>query len=52
VLVYYPIFDNTIEGIIYDILNNKKRIIATVMGDTQDETNVVEEILRSIAERR
>jgi SWI/SNF-related matrix-associated actin-dependent regulator 1 of chromatin subfamily A len=52
VLVYYPIFDNTIEGIIYDILNNKKRIIATVMGDTQDETNVVEEILRSIAEKR
>jgi SWI/SNF-related matrix-associated actin-dependent regulator 1 of chromatin subfamily A len=52
VLVYYPIFDNTIEGIIYDILNNKKRIIATVMGDSQDETNVVEEILRSIAEKR
>jgi len=52
VLVYYPLFDNTIEGIIYDILNNKKKIISTVMGDHQDETNIVEEILRSIAERR
>jgi len=52
VLVYYPIFENTIEGIIYDILNNKKRIIATVMGDTPDETNVVEEILKSINQRR
>ena len=31
VLVYYPIFENTIEGIIYDILNNKKQFIATVM---------------------
>jgi SWI/SNF-related matrix-associated actin-dependent regulator 1 of chromatin subfamily A len=53
VLVYYPIFDNTIEGIIYDILNVKKRIIGTVMGDIQqDDTNVVEEILKSISQRR
>jgi SWI/SNF-related matrix-associated actin-dependent regulator 1 of chromatin subfamily A len=52
VLVYYPIFENTIEGIIYDILNNKKRIIATVMGDAPDETNIVEEILNSINQRR
>jgi len=53
VLVYYPIFDNTIEGIIYDILNNKKRIIATVMGDgAQDETNIVEEILNSINRKK
>jgi len=53
VLVYYPIFENTIEGIIYDILNAKKRIIGTVMGDIQqDDTNVVEEILKSISQRR
>ena len=52
VLVYYPIFDNTVEGIIYDILNNKKKIIGTVMGDTQDETNVVEEILKEISRMR
>ena len=52
VLVYYPIFENTIEGIIYDILNNKKKIIATVMGDTSDETTVVEEILNLINQRR
>ena len=53
VLVYYPIFDNTIEGIIYDILSAKKRIIGTVMGDIQsDETNSVEEILKSISQRR
>jgi len=52
VLVYYPIFENTIEGIIYDILNNKKKIIGTVMGDTQDETNIVEEILKEISRMR
>ena len=30
--VYYPLFENTIEGAIYDILNRKKKIISTVMG--------------------
>jgi SWI/SNF-related matrix-associated actin-dependent regulator 1 of chromatin subfamily A len=53
VLVYYPLFENTIEGVIYDIVQNKKRIIATVMGDnTSDETNIVEEILNSINRKR
>jgi len=52
VLVYYPIFENTIEGIIYDILNNKKQVIATVMGDNQDSGDVAEEILKRINEMR
>jgi SWI/SNF-related matrix-associated actin-dependent regulator of chromatin subfamily A-like protein 1 len=52
VLVYYPIFENTIEGIIYDILNNKKQVIATVMGDNQNTTDAAEEILKRIHEMR
>jgi SWI/SNF-related matrix-associated actin-dependent regulator 1 of chromatin subfamily A len=52
VLVYYPIFENTIEGIIYDILNNKKQVIATVMGDNQNSGDVAEEILKRINEMR
>ena len=48
VLVYYPIFENTIEGIIYDILNNKKQVIATVMGDNQNPADAAEEILKRI----
>jgi SWI/SNF-related matrix-associated actin-dependent regulator 1 of chromatin subfamily A len=48
VLVYYPIFENTIEGVIYDILNNKKQVIATVMGDNQITTDAAEEILQKI----
>ena len=52
VLVYYPIFENTIEGAIYDILNKKKKIIGTVMGDeVQDSGDVVEEILKLINKR-
>lgn len=52
VLVYYPIFENTIEGIIYDILHNKKQVIATVMGDNQNTANAAEEILKRINEMR
>ena len=48
VLVYYPIFENTIEGAIYDILNNKKQVIATVMGDNLNSSDFVEEILNKI----
>ncbi len=50
VLVYYPLFENTIEGKIYNILNNKKRIIRTVMGDGifEDQGDTVEEILNLI----
>jgi SWI/SNF-related matrix-associated actin-dependent regulator 1 of chromatin subfamily A len=54
VLVYYPLFENTIEGVIYDILNRKKQIIRTVMGDEQPENtgDIVEEILKLINKRR
>ena len=52
VLVYYPIFDNTIEGIIYDILRKKKDIFETVMGDRESTGDYVEEILKSINSRR
>ena len=48
VLVYYPIYQNTIESIIYDILNNKKQVIATVMGDNSNPADAAEEILKRI----
>jgi SWI/SNF-related matrix-associated actin-dependent regulator 1 of chromatin subfamily A len=48
VLVYYPIFQNTIENIIYDIVNNKKKVIATVMGDNQNPADAAEDILNKI----
>ena len=51
VLVYYPIFDNSIEGIIYDILQKKKNIFETIMGDrigTEDNGTTASEILDRI----
>jgi SWI/SNF-related matrix-associated actin-dependent regulator 1 of chromatin subfamily A len=52
VLVYYPIFINSIESIIYDIVNEKKKNIATVMGDNQNTTDAAEEILNKIISLR
>ena len=52
VLVYYPIYENTIEGIIYDILKKKKSIFETVMGDNIQETDFVQDILSSINKLR
>jgi len=48
VLVFYPLFENTIEGVIYDILSHKKQIIGTVMGDDGTSADIVEQILNEI----
>jgi SNF2 family DNA or RNA helicase len=49
VSIYYPIFQNTIESIIYDMVNNKKQNIETVMGDNLNTTgDFVEEIINKI----
>jgi SNF2 family DNA or RNA helicase len=52
VSVYYPIFENTIEGVIYDILNKKKNIFETVMGDNMGRAEIVEEIMNQIFGKR
>ena len=52
VSVYYPIFENTIEGVIYDILSKKKSVIETVMGDNIDKADFVAEVLNSINNSR
>jgi SNF2 family DNA or RNA helicase len=52
--VYYPLFENTIEGAIYDILTRKKKIISTVMGDDLllDDASAIEEMLNMISTSR
>ena len=52
VSVYYPIFENTIEGIIYDMLSSKKNIIDTVMGDNiEDKGDFIEVLMNKINNR-
>jgi SWI/SNF-related matrix-associated actin-dependent regulator 1 of chromatin subfamily A len=45
---FYPLFDNTIERVIYNILASKKRVIDTVMGDNISEEDIFSEILSEI----
>jgi len=48
VLVYYPIFDNTIESNIYNILQRKKNIIDQVMGDGEYSESFSNDLIGSI----
>jgi SWI/SNF-related matrix-associated actin-dependent regulator 1 of chromatin subfamily A len=48
VLVYYPIFENTIERIVYNMLQKKKNIIDQVMGDGDFSESFAESILKEI----
>jgi SWI/SNF-related matrix-associated actin-dependent regulator 1 of chromatin subfamily A len=50
VSVFYPVFENTIEMIIYDILQNKKNVIETVMGDNENTMgeSVMESLISSL----
>lgn len=52
VSVFYPIFENSIEGAIYDILSRKKNIFETVMGDNEDRGDIMEQIINEISVRR
>ena len=48
VLVYYPIFENTIEQIMYNILKSKKEVIDEVMGDGEYSDSFTKEVLKEI----
>jgi len=48
VLVYYPIFENTIEQIVYNILLRKKDVIEQVMGDGEYSDNFAKELLKEL----
>ncbi len=48
VLVYYPIFENTIERIVYNILQKKKNIIDQVMGDGEYSESFTSDLFNEI----
>jgi len=48
VLVYYPVFENTIEKVIYNILQKKKGIIDQVMGDGEFSESFGKDLLMEI----
>lgn len=44
--VFYPLFDNTVDTLVWDILQNKKMVINTIMGDVND--NIIEDIINAV----
>ena len=42
--IYYMLIDETIDTLVWDILNEKKKIIGTIMG----EENIIEEFIKKI----
>ena len=44
----YPIYENTLEQIIYTILQKKKNVIDTVMGDNISEEDIFSEIMNEL----
>jgi SNF2 family DNA or RNA helicase len=48
VLVYYPVFENTVEKIIYNILQKKKGIIDQVMGDGEYSETFSKDLLKQL----
>jgi len=50
--VYYPIAVDTIDEMMYDMLQKKKRIINTVVGDEQEEFDISEDFFKQLMVRR
>jgi len=48
VLVYYPVFENTVEKIIYNILQKKKNIIDQVMGDGEYSESFSRDLIKEL----
>jgi SWI/SNF-related matrix-associated actin-dependent regulator 1 of chromatin subfamily A len=48
VMVYYPIFENTIEQIVFNILQSKKNVIDQVMGDGEYSENFGKEFIKKL----
>lgn len=50
VSVFYPLFEESIEMIIYRILMDKERVVETILGDNQDSTITFDNMLKYINE--
>ena len=48
VLVYYPVFGNTVETIIYNILQKKKNVIDQVMGDGEYSESFSKDFIKEL----
>lgn len=47
VVVYYPLFDDTVDTLVWGVLKNKKTVINTIIGDINDES-IIENIIEDL----
>jgi len=46
--VYYPIYEGTIDEMMYGMLQKKRQIINTIMGEDHEEVNISEDFINQI----
>jgi SNF2 family DNA or RNA helicase len=47
VTVYYPLFENTVDTLVWKVLQSKKSVINTIIGDIDDE-KIIEDIVENL----
>ena len=46
--IYYPIYEGTVDIMMYDMLQKKKQIINTIMGEEHEEVDVSTDLIKQI----
>ena len=46
--VYYPIFEDTIDSLMYDMLQKKKQIISKIMGQEHEDIDISKDLIKKI----
>jgi len=46
--VYYPIFENTVDTMMYEMLESKKQIISTIMGEEHEEMDISKDLFKKL----
>jgi SWI/SNF-related matrix-associated actin-dependent regulator 1 of chromatin subfamily A len=49
--VYYPIFEDTVDIMMYEMLQNKREIISTIMGEEHEEMDISRDFIKRIGSK-
>jgi SWI/SNF-related matrix-associated actin-dependent regulator 1 of chromatin subfamily A len=47
--VYYPIFEDTVDIMMYEMLQNKRQVISTIMGEEHEEIDISTDLIKKIS---
>jgi len=49
--VYYPIFEDTVDIMMYEMLQSKRQIISTIMGEEHEEIDISKDLIKKLSSR-